>query len=188
VHILFGILKRHGLLNYFVKAKRICAIGPETAKVVQSHGVQVDYVPDVYASTGIVKLFKRNGISRQQILLTAGDKSDDWLMKQLDALGNQCTLIEVYKNNAPKKLPQFVCDSILKGNISCLAVTSPSAIFNLLSVPQLSVDRSALMAIPVASIGPMTSEACSSLGLNVIVESSSHTLNGLAESIVNHGL
>lgn len=184
VHILFRLLKKRGILNYFVKAKRIFAIGPETAKVIKSYGVHVDLMPKIYAATGMVELFKHYGITRQQILLTAGDRSDTWLMSQLDAMGNQCTPIEVYQNHAPKELPKTVCESLDSGKVSCLAATSPSAILNLLSVQALNGYNHDLRSIPVASIGPKTSKACKSLGFDVMVESPKHTLYGLAESIV----
>lgn len=186
VTILFETLKKQGMLDYFIKAKRICAVGPETARVIRSYGIEVDLVPATFSAKGVVELFKRFGISQQQILLTMGDRSDTWLTRELDALGNQCTPVEVYRNLAPRSLPDFVCDSLQTGNISFLAVTSPSAVYNLLSVPRLQPWLEELKSIPVASIGPTTSSACRTLGFRVEIESRSHTLDGLAESLVNH--
>lgn len=184
VQVLFGLLKRRGLLQYFVKAKKICAVGPETARVVAGFGVQVDLVPDVFAAAGIVDAFKRNGISQQQILLATGDRSDAWLRLQLEALGNQCTPVEVYQNSAPRTLPQNVTEHLASGHTSCLAVTSPSAIFNLLTVTRDHICEESLRRIPVASIGRKTTDACRSLGFNVVIESQRHTLHDLAQSII----
>lgn len=184
VQILFGLLEKEGLLDFFVETKKIFAVGPETAKVVRSYGVEVDLMPHVYAAAGVVEAFKRNGITQQQVLLTAGDQSDSWLTKQLDALGNQCTMVEVYKNQAPKSLPSYIYQTLSSGDVSCLAVTSPSAVLNLLSMTQLRPHRENILEIPVASIGPTTSKACGSLGFNVIAESETHTLRGLAETIL----
>ncbi|WP_250658132.1 uroporphyrinogen-III synthase [Alkalimarinus coralli] len=185
VHILFESLKKQGILNYFMKAKKVCAVGPATAKIVEKYGFTVDLMPDVFAAKGIVDSFRRKGITRQQVLLTMGDRSDDWLMNQLDALGNQVTPVTVYKNQKPPTLPNYVRDSIASGSISCIAVTSPSAMFNLLSFPELTEHHNSLKSIPIASIGPKTSIACEELGFNILLESPQHTLIGLANTITS---
>lgn len=186
VKILFESLKSRGKLKFFLKAKKICAVGTETAKVIVSYGARVDLIPDAFTAQGIIDAFVKRKIRNQNILLPMGDRSCNWIVKQLDLLSNQCTPIMVYKNSAPTEIPCEVRDAIARAAFSCVAVTPPSAIVNLVSHCS---DRewSHLRNTPVISIGPTTSNMCLQLGMNVKAESKICTMAGLAQTILTEG-
>ncbi len=184
VKILFEELKSRGNLEFFLKAKRICAVGPETAKVIQSYGVTVDLIPDTFTAQGIVSAFTKRKIHNQTILLPMGDRSCNWLARQLDSLSNQCTPMMVYKNNAPRTIPDEVREKIASRGFSCIAVTSPSAIINLISHCTES-EWNNLRSTPVISIGPTTTSMCLQLGMEITAESSICTMKGLANTLLS---
>lgn len=186
VKILFDRMRIDETLSYFVKSKKIAVVGPETAKVVQGYGVNVDFIPDDYSAAGIVKQFKQRKITNQSILLPIGDRSDNFLKTKLIEMGNQCTSVVLYHNSIPKSTVGRTLNRLKSSPIRCLAATSPSAMQNLFDIAKEESMLNLIANIPVASIGASTTRACQEIGLDVRIQAEESTLTGLADAIINY--
>lgn len=186
VKFLLDRMSADGTLSYFIKSKKIVAVGPETAKVVRGYGVKVDFIPDEYSAAGIIRHFKQRNITNQSILLPIGDRSDSYLKRELVNLGNQCTSVVLYHNVIPKSVIGSTLNRLKSSTIRCVAATSPSAMQNLVEVAKEKNMLDIIENASVASIGESTTRACKEMGFDVLIQAEVSTLAGLADAIINH--
>ena len=114
-----------------------------------------------------------------RVLLPRADLANPVLPRLLGEKGYDCTDVVAYRTRAPRSLPDAVVRDLAVGAIDLVALTSSSAVRNLMAL--IGADRPACR---VVSIGPVTSATCREYGLEVAAEADPHDLDGLVAALV----
>ncbi len=155
----------------------VACVGPGTAAALWDRlGIRADLVPD-RATTQALGQAMPAGSGR--VLLPRADLASPTLVELLVERGYEPVEVTAYRTAAPERLPPDVVDDLAAGRIDLLAFGSPSTVRNFVDLMGGRPWQGA-----VVSIGPVTSDACRALGLDVAVEAERHDLDGLAAALV----
>jgi uroporphyrinogen III methyltransferase/synthase len=153
---------------------RICAIGPATRAAVEALHLRVDVMGKEFVAEGMLAAFSEHNLAGQRILLPRAAVARDLLPVELARRGAVVDVVEAYRTVAPAggfELPE---------KLDWVTFTSSSTVRNFVAVAGVG----ALAGVKVASIGPITSATARELGIEVTVEGSVFTVDGLVESIL----
>lgn len=160
---------------------RVAAIGPATARALQTRGVRPDFVPQEYIAKSIAA--GMGDMPNSAILLPQGELADQDLAILLDQGGAQVTEIITYRTLPAKSYSAAL--SALHRGVDAITFTSSSTVQGFLDLmdrePEMSLENTL-----VACIGPITAETARDLGLNVGVVASEYTVEGLARAVVEY--
>jgi uroporphyrinogen III methyltransferase/synthase len=155
-------------------------VGPKSAEALAAHGVNTDLMADDYCAEGVVSLLK-DQVSGKRLLYPKAALARDLIPTELNAVGAEVIAPVAYASATPadaaEKLQQALADKL-----DLLTFTASSTVQNFVDL----LDAENLVAaqqIPVASIGPMTSETARALGFNVVIEPEKSTLENMLEEI-----
>jgi uroporphyrinogen III methyltransferase/synthase len=160
---------------------RICAIGPATRKAVEDLHLKVDLMPEEYVAESLVKAFASENLTGKKILLPRAAVARDVIPVELEKLGAQIDVVEVYRNVVPANAvarAREIFSSEKKPD--WITFTSSSTVKNLLAI----TGGGALEGVRIASIGPVTSSTLCAHGLKIDVEAKQFTLDGLIDAIL----
>ena len=137
---------------------RVAAIGPGTAEVLRSRGIEPALVAGDTRQEGLIAEFPR---PPGRVLFAAAEGSRRHL---IDALGAE--FVALYRTVLVEP------DTPPEGDLVVLASGSAARSF-----ARLGLD------VPVVSIGPHTTRAAERLGLRVVAEATTHDLDGLVAAV-----
>jgi uroporphyrinogen-III synthase len=137
---------------------RIAAVGPGTAEVLRELGIEPAFVPRVPSQDGLLAEFPR---PPGRVLFAGAEGSRRGPVERLGA-----EFVALYKTRLvrPERTPT--------GDLVVLASGSAARSFGDLGV-----------RIPAVTIGPQTTRAAESAGLEVLAEAATHDLDGLVEAV-----
>jgi uroporphyrinogen III methyltransferase/synthase len=170
-------------------AAHVCAIGPATARAIETAGA----VPDVTASNS-----SGEGALRAIIDHVGGDESvkglkflipqarvaRETLPAGLRSLGAHVDAVETYQTVKPVVQPERIIRLFKENSIDAITFTSPSTVSNFAEIVGLTDLSDLLGTTLVACIGPVTAETAVSYGLWRIVQPARHNAAELVGSIV----
>ena len=192
VDAVFGRLDAQGRDARAFGAARVGAIGPATAAALERRGIRPDFTPSRSVSSAVLEdpRFRGNdgrGWEGVSVLLPAADIGRDELFDGLSSFGANVERVTTYRTVTPLDAAQRARDAFAEG-IGIVTFTSSSTVRNLLSL--LDSDggwgKDALSGSLIACIGPVTSATARELGLRVDIEAEEHTVEGLAQALVNY--
>ena len=170
-------------------ASRVGAIGPATETALEQRGIRPEFTPSRSVSSAALEelaAYHWNGVS---VLLPAADIGRDELAEGLSSLGASVERVTAYRTVTPPDAAQRARDAFAEG-IDIVTFTSSSTVRNLLAL--LEEDggpgKGAFSGSLVACIGPVTAGTARELGLQVDIEAGEHTVDGLAEALIEHFL
>lgn len=163
---------------------RVCAVGPKTAEAIRGYGINPDLIPSDYKAEGVVAAFASLGITGEKVLFPRADKAREIIPQGLAALGAEVVAPIAYCNRIPESLPAPALAALEAGEIDCVTFTASSTAENLSIMLGTERFSQLLRNIPVASIGPITTQTCARLGLEVTIEPDEYTLAALTSAIV----
>ena len=174
-------------------AARVGAIGPATAAALERRGIRPDFTPSRSVSSAALEelaAYQWTGVS---VLLPAADIGRDELAEGLSQLGADVERVTAYRTITPPEAAQRARDAFAEG-IDIVTFTSSSTVRNLLSLLDTPPSPSeggntrggTLSGSLIACIGPVTSATARELGLRVDIEADEHTVEGLAEALIEH--
>ena len=172
-------------LQNLAQSTPIAVVGPATAEYVQSLGYTVSFVsPVAHAESAATTFAQQHGDSNLQVLWPCGNLANPTLKEILNTSGIQVQPLVVYRTQ-PKSEFQPKDFEILETPLDMLVFTSASAVEAWKNVCQ-NLTENLLTAIPVACLGPKTSQsALKHLG-HAEVQADPHTLPALAQAILNY--
>lgn len=184
VERLFERYNRLGLPIEDMKHLRVVAIGPATAREIQSEGLGVSIVPQRYVAESILEALRGKIFKDSRVLLVRAKVARDVLPEELRKAGATVDVIEAYETVVPEgaaqKLREAFFNPRTKPNV--VTFTSSSTATNFLDL--LGPDKyEALRDVCLASIGPVTSETLEKAGFKPTVEAQEYTMGGLVEAI-----
>lgn len=187
VDYFFRWLRRFNIDIRRFHAARIAAVGPKTAEALQQRGLSVDELPQKFHAEGLLERLSSELKPGERVLLPRGDLAREVLPRELNAKGLLPTEIDVYETVLSDVQDELALEWIREKNIHMITFTSSSTVTNLLEVLRRNgIDDPVelISNIPIASIGPITSQTVAAAGLNVTVEPEDSTLDGLLQAII----
>jgi len=163
---------------------KIGAIGPATAKALETRGIVPDYLPKVYTSRGFIAGLKSHGISGQRFLLPRADIADKELAQGISRLSAQVHDVATYRTVPVTEAISQAREMLLSDQIDVITFTSSSTVSNLMAV--FKEERPLLNNTKAACIGPKTADTAARAGLKVDIVAKEHTIPGLVAAIEEH--
>ncbi len=158
-----------------LKAK-ICAIGPATREAVEQLQIKVDLTPDEYVAESLLKAFANCELAGKRMLLPRAAVARDLIPVELAKRGARIDVVEAYRTGMPEPPPTLAVTP------DWITFTSSSTVNNFLA---LLPDRGLIAHARIASIGPITSAAARSHGLEVHAEAVEYTTDGLVQALLS---
>lgn len=198
---------RMGTLSYNARDMdnvRVAAIGPATAQALTRHGVKPDLVPDEYIAEGVAAALiedaHRHGESLEgkRILIVRAAEARKVLVEELQRAGAIVEEVAAYRTRGAvidNEQGHEVLRLLQAGQLDILTFTSSSTVRHFVQwladwAPGAAVSPIVLVThnpqLKIACIGPITSQTARELGLDVQIEASEFTIDGLVETIVQH--
>lgn len=191
VEFFFGWLRKFQIdIRRFFGAK-IAAVGPKTAEALAQRGLVAEELPVKFHAEGLLEQLDPQLKAGERVLLPRGDLAREVLPRELKAKGLIPTEIDVYETVLADQQDELALDWIREKEIHMITFTSSSTVTNLLEVLKrkgISNPAELLADIPVASIGPITTQTAVEAGLKVAIEPDDSTLDGLLQAIVDYQL
>jgi uroporphyrinogen III methyltransferase / synthase len=173
-----------------LKGPLLCAVGSSTAARLAAYGIKVDVVPEEFRAEAVVAaLSARVSVVGARVLLPRSDIGRDVIAEQLGERGAIVTEVIAYRTIAEEAQPDEgpdVYGMLLEGRIDAVTFTSPSAVRTFARIYGAEQTVDLLRNTVVASIGPVTTEAATGLGLTVAVQPTTYTVPALVEAISAH--
>lgn len=171
-----------------LKGLKIATIGPKTAEIWRSMGIEPDLIPGEYRAEGIVEALRDSSLSTMKILLPRASQAREVLPKELKKMGSQVDVVPAYRTIKPEHDARYVKKLLEEKAIDMVTFTSSSTVNNF--VDMLGGDDTDLALwmkhVAVATIGPVTAESARAKGFTVDVVPSEYTIEALTESIINY--
>jgi uroporphyrinogen-III synthase len=184
VEVLFDRYNRLGLPIVDMQHLLVVAIGPATARAIQSEGLGVSIVPEKYVAESVVEALRGKLLKNSRVLLVRAKVARDVLPDELRKMGAMVDVIEAYETKIPQgsreKLQDLFANSSHRPHM--VTFTSSSTATNFLAL--LGPDqRELLQEVKLASIGPVTSATLRQAGLEPALEAREYTMDGLVAAI-----
>lgn len=168
---------------------KIAAVGPKTADALAQRGLTVEELPQKFHAEGLLESLEEKLVPGERVLLPRGDLAREVLPRELLAKGLVPVEIDVYETVLADNQDEFALDWIRNKEIHMITFTSSSTVTNLLELlKQKGIPNPVelLSGIPIASIGPLTTQTVIAAGLEVTIEPEDSTLDSLLQSIVDY--
>ncbi|MBI2192115.1 MAG: uroporphyrinogen-III C-methyltransferase [Planctomycetes bacterium] len=165
---------------------RLCAIGPATARRLESFHLKVDLLPEAYRAEGLVAEFGKMGDLRgQRFLLPRADIAPGFLPEELRRLGAETVEVAAYHTVAASPPPEPMLQRLRRGEVHWVTFTSSSTAEHFVRLLGPEGIHSLPAPLRFASIGPSTSATARRLGMSVAIEAREHTVPGLLHALVD---
>jgi uroporphyrinogen III methyltransferase/synthase len=158
---------------------KICAIGPATRAAIETLRVKVDLIGKEYVAESLLDAFAAHDLSGKRVLLPRAAVARDLVPTELTRRGARVDVVEAYRTVAPEHLAEQARE-ILATRPDCLTFTSSSTVRNLVE----AVGAESLRGIPVASIGPITTQTAHDLGIEVAAQAQVFNVEGLVAAVL----
>jgi uroporphyrinogen III methyltransferase/synthase len=163
---------------------RIAAVGPATARKVMEYRLQVDAMPEDYVSKNIIDAIGQiQSIENLRILLLRAEVANPELPKALEDMGGIVDDVACYQTVAEKEDPQGSSARLLEDGADWITFTSGSTVEHFHARFDLPKLLARFPSIKLASIGPETTKALTTLNLKADFEASPHTVESLAAGL-----
>ena len=158
---------------------RVAAIGPGTERVLASHGVRADLVPERFVAESLLEAFPDAATAGARVVIARAEQARDVLPEGLTTKGYSVDVLPVYRTVQATPDPGSL-DRVRAGEVDAVTFTSSSTVTNLCDLLGRVPDPQPL----VVSIGPVTSTKARERGLRVDAEAEPHTVDGVVDALV----
>ncbi|MCF8010008.1 MAG: uroporphyrinogen-III C-methyltransferase [Clostridiales bacterium] len=167
-----------------LKDIKICAIGPATGKLLNAYGLKVDFVPSEFKAEQIIEGLKNKLYPGIEILLPRADIARNILPESLKESGANVTEIAAYKTITESSNTGAISKMLENNEIDIITFTSSSTVRNFATMFNNKRLQELLQGVHIACIGPITANTAIELGLDVSIQASEYTIDGLVEEII----
>ena len=182
VEIFFDMLLESGSDARSLHTSRVCAIGPETARALESHGVRPELVAGEYTAEGLVDALRGWDVSGKRVLVPRAKVARDALPALLSQRGAEVELLPVYETVCPAGSAEALRRLFDGEGADVITFTSSSTVYNFMRAVGPELPALAARA-KIACIGPVTADTARQLGLRVDIIARDYTTRGLATAI-----
>lgn len=169
-----------------LRGRKVCAIGPATAKELEVRGIGVDVIPHEYRAEAVVESLAAFPMTGRQILIPRAAVARDVLPRALAARGAKVDVVEAYRTVLPADgLAPDLRQLLEQHAIDVVTFTSSSTVTNFallvgeVDLPQL------LRGVVIACIGPVTADTAQTCGLTPMIVPHEYTIPAFTRAIVD---
>jgi uroporphyrinogen III methyltransferase/synthase len=177
VRLLFDALRDAGLDTRALSGVTVAAIGPGTARALAKCGVTADIVPQRFVAESLVEALAEVEVSGKRVLVARAADARDVIPEHLSGRGAKVDVVALYETVREEPSPEAIEAA---QNADYVTFTSSSTVRNLTDALGDRFPSDAR----IVSIGPVTSEAVSEVGLKVDVEAERHDIDGLVATLL----
>lgn len=167
-----------------LKPLRVVAIGPETARTLESHGLHVDLVPGEYRAEAILDHLEPGQIQGKRILLPRAAQAREVLPQTLREWGAEVDVVAAYRTVPTRSDPHELRSILARGEVDMVTFTSSSTVAHFMEFLGGKKGAGLMEKVAVACIGPISQRTAEEMGLRVDVVARDYTIQGLTEVIV----
>ncbi len=175
--LLFRALEEAGLDARALANATVAAIGPGTAAALWDRGIRADVVPERSIAEALAESLAAVDVRERPVLVARAAEARDVLPAALRERGAKVDVVTLYETVAEDPEPDALAAA---READYITFTSSSTVRNFVAALG---DRPPPRA-RVVSIGPVTSEAARTAGLEVAVEAERHDPDGLVDALV----
>ena len=184
VAFFFRRLRERGRDIRDLKGIRIATIGPATASAVETLGIRVDLVPEVFISEGVVKAFAGEDLRGRRVLLPRAEQARDVIPEGLAKMGADVDVATAYRTVRSDRNAAELESFLAEDKVDVITFTSPSTVANFLGI--MGPDFHLPSKVRIACIGPVTETAARGAGLPVDILQERYTIPGLVETLTEY--
>jgi uroporphyrinogen III methyltransferase/synthase len=156
---------------------KLAAVGSVTAEALHAKGLEVALVPARFSAEGVLEAFRhRTDVAGTRVLYATADGAADTLPRGLAELGAEVVRVACYRSVRDAAAAPALAEAARV--VDVVTLTAPSTVAAWVAAAGARAE-----AIPVVSIGAVTSEAAREAGLRVVGEASPSTAEGLADAV-----
>jgi uroporphyrinogen III methyltransferase / synthase len=164
---------------------RIAAVGPKTAAKLRELHLQVDLQPEEFTARKIAEAFKKyQDIENVKMCLLRAEVANRDLPDALAEMGAIVDDIAIYKTVPETEDPSGTSADLLEHGADWVTFTSGSTVEFFHARFDLPKLLKKFPQMKLASIGPETSNAISTLSLKPALEAKEHTTDGLISELL----
>jgi uroporphyrinogen III methyltransferase/synthase len=186
VEFFFNRLRQRGKNSHALQDLKVVAIGPQTARRLESEGLHACFVPAKYQAEGILEGLNPSEIHGGRILIPRAAKARELLPETLRQWGAIVDVVEAYQTVLPQNHKLSVNELLEQDRIDLILFTSSSTVVNFAQLLGAQDLAPRLEGVIVGCIGPITAQTAIDSGLDVDIISSEFTIPGLVDAIVRH--
>lgn len=169
-----------------VASLQVGAIGPETAKRLESAGIRASLVPARYQAEGILDAISPSSMKGRHVLIPRAAQAREVLPETLRAWGAVVDVVVAYRTGLPNIDVGPVEKLLRQGMIDVITFTSSSTVRNfVLLFEGRNLAEIARKSI-IACIGPITARTAEEAGCRPAIVAEEFTTAGLTGAIVAH--
>ncbi len=181
-------MRLHGLRLCDLRDARIAVVGSATAARVRAFGLEPAVIPERFRAEGLVAAMNEAGLKAgDRVLLARAAEAREVLPDELRALGAVVDVAPVYRLVTAVP-PVEVLGRVAAGGVDAIVFASGGTARRFVEVMRAAGfdEVKALARTAVVSIGPVTTEALSALGIRVDSEAASSTSKSIAMALKIH--
>ena len=168
----------------FANAK-VCAIGPETARALESHGLRPELVAGEYTAEGLADVLGGWDLGGVRVLVPRARMGRDALPSFLRQRGADVHVLAVYETVCPVNSAGELRRLFAGDGVDVVTFTSSSTVANFVKAFPDGGLPASIKRATIACMGPVTAETARRLGLSVDIIAREYTTRGLAAAIVD---
>lgn len=169
-------------------ALQLVAIGPATAEVLRSRGLDVQIVPEEYRAEGVVDAVvaaRPAGLDGLRVLVPRALKARAVLPDRLRRLGATVDVVPVYRSLIPPGTAPRLQEAF-EERVDLVTFTSSSTVDHFIQLVGPGQVEELLARTVVACIGPITAGTATRGGLQVAVLPQDYTVESLHRAVVQY--
>lgn len=157
---------------------RLAAVGRQTAQALADRHLQCDLIPSQFDAEHLASALLSE-IGTGLCLIIRASRGRDVLAERLQAAGISYQQVVAYRNLDTTEVPTEIQHAVASGKVDWVTVTSNAIADNLARCFGAELHKTKL-----ASISPLTSQRLREHGLQVAVEASEATFDGVIQAIL----
>ncbi|NRA33969.1 MAG: uroporphyrinogen-III C-methyltransferase [Polyangiaceae bacterium] len=166
---------------------KVGVIGPKTAEALREHGITPDLEAREFVGEGLLTAIEKAG-KFERVLLARGLVGRAQVPDALKLTGASVEVVPVYETlPVGAEAGSSLFAMFEAKELDCVLFTSSSTVHSMVEVLGDRA-RECLSGVVVASIGPITSEACRENGIEPDLIATEYTVPGLLDALEQHYL
>lgn len=184
VAIFHKMLVETGADSRALHASKLCAIGQETAEMLEQHGLRPELVTSEYTAEGLAKALEGWEMEGMRVLVPRAEVARDALPSLLAMRGAEVEILPVYQSVCPVEAGPALLRLFGAEGVDVVTFTSSSTVANFVRAFPEDKLPAVLGDAEVACMGPVTADTARKLGLRVDIVAREYTTRGLVQAIV----
>lgn len=185
VKYFFSLLETKGL--ELPKSVEVAAVGPSTAALLTTRGIDVDLVPDEYIADSLVEALAKSLYPNSKVLIPRARVTREVLAPELERRGFVVQELVIYETLPDESIVEKAIEALKNGKVDAITFTSGSTVKNFCKLVKRHISiEEALDGLVVATIGPATAKAAFNCGIKVDLTPKEYTIAGLIDSLKEH--